>query len=447
MTDPLPSAIQVVGAAGVGMSAMAQLLAGLGYSVSGSDRSLDRGDAIPCLQALERAGVRLWPQDGTGVEAGAEAICVSTAIEDGNPDLEAARRRGIPVLHRAEVLAKLANRHACVAVTGSAGKSTTTGMAGWILAEAGWDPTVVNGAVIRGWEGPDQVGNVRVGRSDTWVIEADESDRSCLRFKPSVAVITNQSGDHFDLDEVRSIFTEFAHRATKAVLCGPAMDPLPDDDRGQRIEGDVVKVSGGWAVQREGRAFAVPVPGRHNAENALVAIGICRSLGLTLDAIARGLQTFRGVGRRLDVVGSANGIRVVDDYAHNPEKIAAAWSAVAEDGDRVIGIWRPHGFGPLAHLFNDLADSFASCMGEGDRLVVLPVYYAGGTAGGERTSDDLVAALAARATDARVLEPGAVPAWVTGEAAAGTTVLVMGARDPGLPALAANILREVSTWN
>jgi UDP-N-acetylmuramate--alanine ligase len=174
----------LVGVAGVGMSALAQVLLGQGMRVSGSDRHFDRGEDLEVIAKLRGAGVRFLPQDGRGVTAGTAGVVVSTAIEKGNPDLEAAECRAVPVMHRAEMLARAAAGKRCVAVTGTSGKSTVTGMIGWILDQAGADPVVVNGAPVLNWVTPAAVGNVRLGKSDLWVLEADESDRSLLRYHP-----------------------------------------------------------------------------------------------------------------------------------------------------------------------------------------------------------------------------------------------------------------------
>ena len=217
----------VVGIAGVGMSALAQALLNAGHAVSGSDRFLDQGrDNLGVLETLRRAGARLLPQDGSGVTARTTAVVVSSAIEADNPDLAAAHRLGVPVRHRAELLAELVAGHRLLAIAGTAGKTTTTALVGHLLAELGADPSVVNGGVVLGWQRPDALGSARRGRTDLWVLETDESDRSLLRFAPDWAIITNISKDHFELPEVVALFRLFAAQVKTGIVCGPGVADL-----------------------------------------------------------------------------------------------------------------------------------------------------------------------------------------------------------------------------
>jgi UDP-N-acetylmuramate--alanine ligase len=416
--------------AGIGMSALAQALLASGWAVTGSDRLADAGTETEVLETLRGAGVRLCPQDGSGITDATDAVVVSTAIERGNPDLVAAERRGIPVRHRAEMLAALLEGRETIAVTGTSGKTTVTGMVGWILERLGADPTVVNGGVVLNWAGPGRLGNVRVGRSNRWVIEADESDRSLLRFRPDWALITNASADHFTLSEVHALFEQFRAQVRREVLIG--WDPaMPWHDLEAELAADGVR------FDYRGVAFHVPLLGRHNAENALQAAVLAERMGYDREAVGMALRSFAGIHRRLERVGIAGGVTVVDDYAHNPAKIAAAWRAVAPFHRRVIAVWQPHGFAPLAHMLEDLVVAIRAVAGPDDILFVLPVYYAGGTASRAVSAADLVARLTAeRVAAARVETADALVARVTAAARAGDAVLSMGARDPGLPALA-----------
>ena len=211
--------VHVAGVGGVGMSALAQALAWGGARVTGSDRLWDRGVEMPVWEGLRRAGVELVRQDGSGVDAETSAVVYSTAVEEGNPDFAAARRFGVPLRHRAEMLAGLAEGKRVAAVAGTAGKTTTTGMAGWVLEQVGMDPTVVNGGGLVDWASGGLPGNARRG-GETWVLEVDESDRSLLEFRPAWSVLTNISQDHFSLEEVRALFREYAGRVTEGVVCG-----------------------------------------------------------------------------------------------------------------------------------------------------------------------------------------------------------------------------------
>lgn len=437
--------VHVVGVAGVGMSALAQALLADGCDVSGSDRFLDQGEDLDVLQRLSAAGVRLVPQDGSAITQSTASVAVSTAIEKENPDLAAAERLGVRVIHRAALLAELAHGKKCIAVTGTSGKTTVTGLIGWILEQLDCDPTVVNGGIVLDWQAPDRVGNVRKGRSDWWVVEADESDRSLLKFEPEWAAITNVSKDHFELDEVITLFRQFATKSKNGVVGGPgvrevlAMPAIESDTFNPR------KTPDGWEFQVSNMKFQVPLMGRHNAENAFVAVLLCRKLGLPLDGVREALSRFRGIHRRLEKVGEAAGITVVDDYAHNPAKIGASWSAVSESASRILGFWRPHGYGPLALMKEELATALAAVFRPDDQFFVLPVFFAGGTTEKKFSSEDFVQLLTARGVPAVYLpDYQTLERRLLATGRHGDTILGMGARDPELPRFARQLIRR---WN
>jgi len=435
----------LVGIAGVGMSALAELLVALGYRVSGSDRHLDRGGHTAALGKLCAMGVTLCPQDGAGVISDAVTVIVSTAIEPDNADLVAARRRGCRVLHRAAMLGALARGKRCLAVTGTSGKTTVTGMIAWVLETVGADPTVVNGGVLLNWaEGP-RLGCARAGSSDLWIVEADESDRSLLHFHPHWAVITNISKDHFELDEVKGLFAAFARQTVDAVICGPGVrDAIRRGVETQRLV-EHPFAPGGAGFDFEGVAFETALPGCHNRENAFVAAAACRELGVAPAAAAAALKSFRGIQRRLEEVGCANGIRVIDDYAHNPDKLGAAWAAVASGAKRVLGVWRPHGYRPLAVMHDELAHVLSRACRRQDRLYLLPVFYAGGTVSPTVSVEDLVHALQARGVNAeRAGDYSTLASTLARTARPGDAILSMGARDPELPRFARKVFDMVS---
>jgi UDP-N-acetylmuramate--alanine ligase len=309
-------------------------------------------------------------------------------------------------------------------------------MIGWILEQCGADPTVVNGAPVVNWVSSDMVGNVRCGRPDLWVLEADESDRSLLQFHPAWAVITNVSADHFGLAESEALFRRFARQVSRGVVS--ALDP-PAEFGG--VSPVVSAASSRFLLK--GVEFKVPLPGGHNAANAMFAAALCERLGVSLRESARALAGFRGVVRRLQVVGTADGVAVVDDYGHNPAKISAAVGAVGPYARRVTAVWRPHGYGPLAAMLEPLADTWVSVLDarRGDELLLLPVYDAGGSANRTIDSGALADAVSRRGGSVRtVRDYDDVIARVCGSAASGDAVLVMGARDRRLPELARSLV-------
>jgi UDP-N-acetylmuramate--alanine ligase len=423
-----PSSIfHLVGIAGVGMSALAQALINAGHAVTGSDRFLDQGrENLGVLETLRRAGAKLFPQDGSGVTAQTTAVVVSTAIEADNPDLAAAQKLGVPVRHRAELLAEPVAGQQLIAIAGTAGKTTTTALVGHLLAELGADPSVVNGGVVLGWQKPDALGSARKGRSDFWVLETDESDRSFLRFAPDWAIITNISKDHFELDEVVALFRRFAAQVKTGIICGPGVAEL--------LRGHTAAALHPPSTIHH---FPSSLPGRHNAENVALAAALCEQLGYAPEKIRAALATFQGVQRRLEKVGERGGVTIYDDYAHNPAKIAAACAAVQPERGRLFAIWRPHGFGPLKLMLNELTEALAGVLRPQDRVLLLPVFYAGGTTNSALNSDALVAALAARGVAVQLAPDYAtLEARLRIELKAGDVVLVMGARDPDLPLFA-----------
>ncbi len=434
------AAYHLVGLAGAGMSALAQVLLAQGCRVSGSDRYLDAGRSLDVLEKLRGAGVRLSSQDGSGVTAGLTGLVLSSAIEADNPDIAAARRLQIPILHRAECLAQWANAKNCIAVTGTAGKTTVTGMIGWTLTQLGADPTVVNGGALLNWVDQRLIGNVRAGRSDVWVVEVDESDRSLLRFHPDWAVITNMSKDHFELSEVLHLFKAFSGQVKRGVVgCYGA---AADAEELENFKPDLS--AAGIRFEFHGVDFKLPLLGRHNAVNALQTVMLCERLGYALPDISRGLAGFGGIQRRLERVGSGRGVTVIDDYAHNPVKIGAAWDAVAPYYRRILAVWRPHGFGPLALMLGELVQAFCARARPEDRVFILPVYFVGGTAKRTVTGDTLVNALCERGVCAELAANyDELLARLKTEAQAGDGVLWMGARDPDLGVFARRFVAEL----
>ena len=443
------------GVGGSGMSALAQFQVMRGGEASGSDRAFDRGERPGARAQLERLGIRITPQDGSGVP-GAAALVVSTAVELEVPDFAAARHRGVPVAHRSELLARFVADHRTIAVTGTSGKSTVVAMIFEILRGAGRDPSVITGGDLVLLQRQGLWGNAWAGRSDLLVVEADESDGSVVRYEPAVGVVLNLQRDHKEMDEVAAMFRAFRTRAREAFVVGETenLAELADGavvfgfgERASVRGADLALEPGASAFSVEGVRFTLPVPGRHNVENALGAIAACRAVGVPLADMVAPLARFQGVGRRFQSLGVARGVEVVDDFAHNPAKIAAALataqaraSAHAPPG-RVLAVYQPHGYGPTRFLRADFVETFAAALRPGDRLWMLEVFYAGGTAARDFSAADIVAEIAARGTAAEFAPSReTLVERMAAEARAGDVVLVMGARDPSLTHLGRTIL-------
>ncbi len=425
--------VHVSGIGGVGMSALAQALLDQGARVSGSDRLLDTGDMTETLACLARQGVALCPQDGSGVTPQTARLVVSSAIEADNPEMVRARASGVPVVHRAAELADLTRGLRLIAVTGTCGKSTVTAMLGCLLEGAGFDPFVVNGAAVAGWSaGGARIGSVRKGAGPWAVVEADESDKSLLVFAPEHAIITNASADHFGLGETQSLFAAFRARVPGVVIDGRQESGRPE---GLRLEG--------WNgfFTFEGVEYGVPMPGEHNVYNAWHAVRMARALGAPPDKLAAALRGFGGVERRLQRVGMCGGAMVVDDYAHNPEKLAAAWTTLAAAFPAgVCAAWRPHGYAPLRKMLEGLVPVFARVCRPVDTLLLLPVYDAGGTADRTITSGVLASQLRDKGVTVNHIQTlEEAESVMRSKAVAGGALVTFGARDPDLPRLAARL--------
>ncbi|GAA0727308.1 UDP-N-acetylmuramate--L-alanine ligase [Sphingomonas japonica] len=391
--------IHFVGIGGIGMSGIAEVMHNLGYQVQGSD--VAEGYVV---EGLRKRGIGVTIGHSAANVEGVAVIVTSTAIQRGNPEVEAALANRIPVVRRAEMLAELMRLKSTVAVAGTHGKTTTTSMIAAILDAGGVDPTVINGGIINSYGS-----NARLGTSDWMVVEADESDGSFLRLDGTIAVVTNIDPEHLDhygsFDVVKEAFVEFVENVPfygAALLCldHPEVQAIIPKVRDRRIvtygfaaQADVHGVNvvphpGGnrfdAAVRaRDGQVRTIegielPMPGRHNVQNALAAIGVALELGVDDATIAQGFAKFGGVKRRFTKVGEVaiDGglLSVIDDYAHHPVEIRAVLSAARESAaGRVLAVMQPHRFSRLGSLI----DEFAQAFNDADMVVVTPVYAAG----------------------------------------------------------------------
>ena len=455
-SDPMAAGrFHYAGLAGSGMSALAQYQVMTGGIASGSDRAFDRGERQGLRAQLEGLGIAVMPQDGSGLGSDCAALVVSTAVEEQVPDYAAALANATPVVHRSELLAHFVARQRSIAVTGTSGKSTVTAMIFAILKGAGRDPSVITGGDLPELQAQDLPGNAFAGRSDLLVAEADESDGTLIRYEPAIGVILNLQRDHKEIEDVAAMFATLRARAREALVVGDAenLDPFAGGalrfDLGPRadIRGEDVALGPELSRFRVGDvAFELPVPGAHNVANALAAIATCRVLGVKLEEMVAPLAAFRGIGRRFQTIGKAHGVEVIDDFAHNAEKIAAAIRTAKLRARRVLAIYQPHGYGPTRFLRRDFVTTFARELGSDDRMWMLEVFYAGGTATRDFSAADIVAEIGARGVRA---EFAPSRDWlaerIAQEARPGDLVLVMGARDPSLTALARAILAGIES--
>jgi UDP-N-acetylmuramate--alanine ligase len=456
------------GIGGSGMLPLACILRGKGFEVAGSDRSLDQGRVAEKFDFLARRGIRLFPQDGSGVTSADQILVTSAAVEESVPDVQSARRVGAQHLTRPQLLAELFNAAGTgIAVGGTSGKSTVTGMIGWILKRAGCDPTVMNGAVMKNFVTADTpFASALVGRGDVFVSEVDESDGSIALYDPRIAVLNNVTLDHKSIDELRALFLGFVGKAETAVLNlddeearllaaqVPAerritfsLSDASADYLGSDVREEPLAISFAVAEKQSGetRAVQLQVPGRHNAANALAAIAAARAAGVALDAAASALAGFTGLRRRFDVVGTANGVSVIDDFGHNPDKIAATLQTLHAFPGRLLLFFQPHGFGPLKVMRNELIACFADNMAGDDVLVMPDPVYFGGTVDRAVGSGDIVSGVLERGRHAEhIPDRAACGERLSALARPGDRIVVMGARDDTLSRFAADLLARLS---
>jgi UDP-N-acetylmuramate--alanine ligase len=390
----------IIGIGGIGMSAIAEILLAKGYSVQGSDQKESAN-----VRRLRAKGVRVFVGHDAANLEGASQVVISTAVKPANPELEAARAKGLPIIRRAEMLAELMRLYATVSVTGTHGKTTTTSLISTVFETAALDPTVITGGIINAWGS-----NARLGQGRWMIVEADESDGTFTRLPTEIGVVTNIDPEHLDyFGSVESMHREYEAFFRNIPFFGLAVtcidhpvaremvdrlqlrrDGRPvltygtseDADlvlRAVRTDGYAIAIDADLGPRVKGgaralRGWTVPMPGRHNALNALAAIAVAAEAGIPDEVIRAGLAAFSGVKRRFQLTGTWNGVQIFDDYGHHPAEIAAVLEAArAGAKGRVVAVVEPHRYTRVRDLFGE----FASCFAAADSVIVTPLYSAG----------------------------------------------------------------------
>jgi UDP-N-acetylmuramate--alanine ligase len=436
--------IHFVGIGGIGMSGIAEVLLNHGYTVQGSDQKTSK-----ITERLEGLGAKIFEGQRAGNLLGAEVVVISSAIKRGNPELDEARRLGLPIVRRAEMLAELMRLKSNVAIAGTHGKTTTTTMVATLLDAGGFDPTVINGGIIHAYGS-----NARMGLGEWMVVEADESDGTFVKLPATVAIVTNIDPEHMehygDFDALRDAFYTFVHNIPfygLAVCCTdhPEVQALVGriDDRrvvtyGMNAQADVragnLSFKNGVAMfdvylraeDQRINGLTLPMPGTHNVLNALSAIAVARHLGMKTDEIRQALANFKGVNRRFTKVGEVGGVTIIDDYGHHPVEIAAVLKAARQATEgRVIAVHQPHRFTRLSSLFDD----FCTCFNDADVVAIAEVYAAGEDPIAGATRDDLVAGLIRHGhrNASALLDEAGLADLVRREAKPGDMVVCLGA--------------------
>ncbi|MCV2881330.1 UDP-N-acetylmuramate--L-alanine ligase [Actibacterium sp. XHP0104] len=436
--------IHFVGIGGIGMSGIAEVLLNLGYTVQGSDLK-----ATKITDRLKKLGATIFEGQRAENLEFAEVVVISSAIKPGNPELDAARARGLPVVRRAEMLAELMRLRSNVAVGGTHGKTTTTTMVATLLDAGGIDPTVVNGGIIHAYGS-----NARMGQGEWMVVEADESDGTFNRLPATIAIVTNIDPEHMEhwgtIENLRKGFLDFVSNIPfygLAVCCTdhPEVQALVGKVTDRRVvtfgfnaQADVRAINLTYedgiahfdiALQAEGMVIegcTLPMPGDHNVSNALAAVAVARHLGMKGDEIRKALAAFGGVNRRFTKVGEVNGVTIIDDYGHHPVEIAAVLRAARQaTKGRVVAVHQPHRYSRLHSLFED----FCACFNDADVVAIAEVYAAGEQPIEGASRDDLVAGLIRhghRHASALLVEDD-LEALVRAETSPGDMVVCLGA--------------------
>ncbi len=440
--------VHFIGIGGIGMSGIAEILHNQGYTVQGSDASLN-----PNVQRLRDMGIKVEIGQSGDNLGKAEVVVVSSAIKKDNPELVAARAKALPIVRRAEMLAEIMRFKTAIAIGGTHGKTTTTTLVATLLDAGNLDPTVINGGIINAYGT-----NARLGQGDWMVVEADESDGTFVKLPADVAIVTNIDPEHLDhygdFEGVKKAFHQFVENVPFygfAVMCldHPEVQALVGEIKDRRVitygrnpQADVRLVDletidgiSHFAVEIRDRirmtqlridGLELPMPGVHNALNATAAIAVADQLHVPAEAIRKGLKGFTGVKRRFTKTGVVGGITVIDDYGHHPVEIAAVLRAARQSTRRdVIAVVQPHRYSRLHDLFDD----FSACFNDADTVIVAPVYAAGEQPIPGVTHEELVARIRARGhRDARVLDkPEDLAELIAGRAEDGDYVVCLGA--------------------
>jgi UDP-N-acetylmuramate--alanine ligase len=440
--------VHFVGIGGIGMSGIAEILHNQGYKVHGSDSA--EGANVQRLRAM---GIEVAVGQKAENLGDAAVVVISSAIKRGNPELAAARAKGLPVVRRAEMLAEIMRFKNSIAIAGTHGKTTTTTLVATLLDAANYDPTVINGGIINAYGT-----NARLGDGEWMVVEADESDGTFVKLPADVAIVTNIDAEHLDhykdFDHVKQAFLTFVENVPFygfAVMCTdhPVVQEMVGLVRDRRVvtygrnpqadvrlmDLEVIDGQSHFAVEIRDRirmthlrieGLTLPMPGEHNALNACAAIAVADQLKVPPDAIRKGLMSFSGVKRRFTRTGTVGGITIIDDYGHHPVEISAVLKAARQSTKRdVIAVVQPHRYSRLHDLFND----FATCFNDADTVIVAPIYAAGETPIEGVTHEELVTRIRARGhRDARAIEgPEGLASLIASRAQEGDYVVLLGA--------------------
>ena len=434
-----------IGVAGVGMSAIAQYLQGIGMQVSGSDRYFHEGEYNKTKEQLENEGIKCFLQDGSGITAETDLVVVSTAIEDTVYEVKKAKELGIPIIKRSQLLAMIAKSKKTIAVAGTSGKSTTSAMLFQILLDAGLEPSIISGAGLTSIIKQGKIGNAYVGKGDWLIIEADESDGSVVQYEPEIGLLLNIDKDHQEIDELIELFTIFKNNTNSLFIVNQSNILAKTLSANAKVDFGFENEKAGFSARNfkqegfnlsfelNGQSFEMNAIGQHSVENATAAIAVANQIGVDLKTCAESLSKYEGIYRRHQILGQKNGVWVIDDYAHNPAKCAASIKACQPLAEKVVAWFQPHGYGPTRFLRKDFVEEISAALRENDEIWMSEIFYAGGTAVKDISANDLIEDIKAKGKKAYFVEDrNDFLNEVKSSLSNNSVLLLMGARDPSL---------------
>lgn len=439
------------GIGGSGVSAIAVFMADKGHTVAGSDRVFDRIPHHPISRILQARGISIARHDGSGIDQSFDCAVFSTAIEDDHPELARAKELGVAIKSRPQYLSELIGPYRAIAVAGTSGKSTTSGMLAYCMNKLGMEPNFIGGGRVRQFRNHGNLGNSLSGESDIFVFEACESDGTIISYSPSFSIITNLHLDHNPIATTAAMFEILGRNTQERIILNnddahlsrcsfdnPVTFSIVTDSD-YRAEG--IKCSPFHTDFRvHGIPFRVLLPGKYNLYNALAVIALLAQLGASLEDIAAILPDFSGIERRFDVHLQNERHLVIDDYAHNPHKILSLMETVGEIRERICYIFQPHGFGPTRLMKEEYRETFVRGLRRDDHLFVLPIFYAGGSAVRDISSEDLCQGIGLAGKTAEVLP---VRESLFDRLGEWDTYVVFGARDESLSDFAHTIAERL----
>lgn len=432
-----------IGIAGDGMSAIAQYLAGTRKKISGSDRQFNSENKTFRQNQLEKEGIKCFPQNSSGITDDVEIVVVSSAIEETVFEYRTALKKGIPIIKRSDLLSAIALTKKTVAVGGTSGKSTVTAMIFHILNFSGIRPSLITGAGLIDIQKFGKIGNAVANTGEFLIIEADESDGSIVKYKPHIGIILNIEKDHKEIPELKQLFRIFQANSKNVIVNNDSENCKELSVRKKNNFG--FSRSSGFRISNfkqigfdiifkiNGIDFKMQQIGRHNAENAAAAVAACSLAGIPTETSADALKSYKGIFRRHQIIEDKNGITLIDDYAHNPTKLAASIRACQFNARRLIVWFQPHGYKPTMFLRNEFVKEISEVLRDEDEIWMSEIYYAGGTVNRNITADEIVQAIRMKGKNAFFIKDRELfPYKIKNTLKYGDIILLTGARDPSL---------------